>query len=489
MNTIEKTTSISDIKLTWTNSIHIPKYLIEEVVNYDEFIRPYTLQVFDENDNLLKEYNNFKDGEKHTTLIQVDLKGIKSSMRRAYMFASPRKIYSQVVDNIKYIFTFPFDENVKSYYEKTGNIGFFKNIKIKVISEDGDSSNDAIINVSYPNESIRNIRDIFTKIFRISDGSGVKLKFNKQEFLNSDIQGALLEPLNPEIKERFKCIFLDNIKEKWADIIENETLLSFQFPNNYVLPNNQQLNFKIYYLNRAQVEIFNYYKNMNVDENKILEIFSEYLTSRFFEAIEIENEDNEYKIFYQNFLYLFNEESFNNIAWPTDKTLIDRVYYKKYFPLLKDLGNNTTCMVTKLINPQSSALVLSDNEQIPDTIGYQFKDLDENINQSDIKIDFSYQKNTNIQSIEVKNIINDNNNINLYLEIITTFTNYTDIKMSNITNNLSFLEKYYVDIDGQNYLTLLFKLNYNYSNTTWPEANKNQLLHNKEFISFSFDVS
>jgi len=489
MNTLDQISSAENIKLTWTNSIKISQFLkLEDDVDYDSLIKPYTIQILNENEEILREYNNFKDGRKNTSMIHIAIQK-PAILRRAYMFANTRKQYNKVLNTMTYSFEFPFEENIKSYIEKNNKLGYYKNLKIKVISEDNDDSNDVLINVTYRDINVNDINDIFIKIFRNIENTGIKLKFNKEKFLNSNIESILIQPLDNNSKEKFKCIFIDQIKEKWLSIIENESSISIPFPNNYIIKNDSQFDIKVYYFNKAQTNMLNSFKNFNNNEEVILDIALENFNQQMFDVIDLPSEEEEYKVYYQNFIYLFNNESYSNIAWPNEFTLINGIKYKKYFPLAKDASNNETYLINRVIVPESSALSLINDENLStDLIGYKFKDLNGNINYNDVSSDLTYQKNTNIKSIEIKTVIEENSQTSIYLEATTNFIDTSNFKIINVSNNLSFIERYFTSISNQNYVTLLFKLNYNYANDTFMDTPKNQLLFNKEFISFDLDV-
>jgi len=489
MNILDQISSTENIKLTWTNSIKISQFLkLEDNADYDSLIKPYTIQILNENEEILIEYNNFKDGTKNTSLIHVAIQK-PAILRRAYIFANTRKQYSKVLDTMTYSFEFPFEENVKSYIEKNNKLGYFKNLKIKVISEDNDTSNDVLINVTYKEIDINDVSSIFVKIFRNIENTGIKLKFNKQEFLNSNIESILIQPLDSNSKEKFKYIFVDKIKEKWLSIIENESSISIPFPNNYIIKNDSQFDIKVYYLNKAQSNMLSSFKNFNDNEEIVLNIVLENFNQQAFDIIDVPSEEQQYKVYYQNLIYLFNNESYSNISWPNDFTLINGIRYKKYFPLAKDSSNNQTYLINRVIVPESSAVSLINDENLStDLIGYKFKDLNGDINYNDISSDLTYQKNINIKSIEIKTVIEENGQTSMYIEAVTDFTNTSNFKILNISNNLSFIERYFTNISGQNYVTLLFKLNYIYVNDTFTDISKNQLLFNKEFISFDLDI-
>jgi len=231
------------------------------------------------------------------------------------------------------------------------------------------------------------------------------------------------------------------------------------------------------------------FKNFNDNEEIVLNIVLENFNQQAFDIIDVPSEEQQYKVYYQNLIYLFNNESYSNISWPNDFTLINGIRYKKYFPLAKDSSNNETYLINRVIVPESSAVSLINDENLStDLIGYKFKDLNGDINYNDISSDLTYQKNINIKSIEIKTVIEENGQTSMYIEAVTDFTNTSNFKILNISNNLSFIERYFTNISGQNYVTLLFKLNYIYVNDTFTDISKNQLLFNKEFISFDLDI-
>jgi hypothetical protein len=485
MKTLNQKSSSENIKLNWTDSITISNFLREDEIDYDSIVKPYTIKVLDENNILLKEYNNFKEGEKNFSLVEVALEDL-GSLRRSYMFASPRKRYTRTMDTIRYSFTFSLERNMNSYFEKNEKIGFYKKLKLEIISEDGDTTNDTSINVDFKSIDNQNIDLIFKKIFRNIENNGLKFKFDNNLFVEKEIESILIIPTNEPFKNNFKYIFVDDIKNKWLSIIQNETSLSVPFPNSYVFPNSEKLNLKVYYLNSLQNNIFKYLREKNTSDDVLLEIMEEYLADQKIEKTDIQNEKDEYTCLYQNFIYLFNDESFNSTALPS--ILINDVEFKNYFPKYKNDQNQFTYLINKL-NPQNTSVLSVVNDDRFDNLGYKFKDLDGNINDYLLIEDLTYQKNTNIKNIEIKNVIDENDNISIYLEATTRFINTSDFNLKKISNNLSFIERYFTNIDDTNYVTFLFKLNYNYINNNFPDVPKNQLIQNKEFIFFEFEIN
>lgn len=487
MKTLIQTSSSEDIQLYWADAIRISRFLKQDEINFDSLIKAYTIKIFDQEGALLREYNNFRDGEKRLSLVQVALDDL-GSLRRSYMFASPRKCYSKTMDTIRYNFNFSLEANAEAFFEKYQTDGFFKNLKLQIISEDGDPTNDTEIDITFKNIFNENINTVFKKVLKNIESSSLKFKLNKTSFLEKEIESLLIIPLNENMRNNFKYIFVDDIKNKWLSIIENEASLTVPFPNSYVFPNSEELNIKYYYLNQLQTNVFKFFKDKNISDEALLQIIENVAENQNIEALNIINEEEEFLCSYQNFIYLFNDQSFNNISWPENPILINGIEFRKYFPIAKDQSNNFTYVINQLNNPETSALSIVEDSRL-EHLGYKFIDLENNINDYLITQDLSYQKNINIKNIAIKNVISQNDNVSIYLEIITNFINTSNFTLQKISNNLSFVERYFTNINDNNHVTLLFKLNYNYLNTTLLDKPKNTLIQNKEFIFFEFKIN
>lgn len=485
MRTLNKTSSSADISLTWTNAIKIAEFLIKERLDFNELIKTYKIKIFDLSDNLLKEYTNFKEGDFSTNIVSLALSAPPVA-RRAIVFASPKKIASKVVEAMTYRFAFPFQENIDLYYQKNNKEGFFDSLKIHVISEDGDDTNDVEITTDYAKINPININNILKKVFKNIEGTALKLKFNKDEYLKNEVQAVLLVPQTESIKNNFKYIFIDDIENKWISVLNDESSLTVPFPNLYTLNNQEAIAFDIYLLNKCQKEMFYNFKDKPIDENEKILVFTNYLTEQKISLASINDETQEIRASYQNFFYLFNEESFNNIAWPTQSTLINGINYLKYFPLKSDELNNNTYLINILPKIETSAIATTNSLNNP-ALGYKSTDLEGIINDNFIEQDLASSNHLNIKTIEIKNVINENNEVSMYIEVVTNFINKLNFKLLNMSNNLFFIDKYYTGQDDVNYLTFLFKVKYTYINNT-ENLLKKQLIQDRIFINFDFEI-
>jgi len=487
MRTLNKTSSAANINLSWVNSIKISRFLVKENINYAELIKTYKIKIFDKNDILIKEYANFKDGDFSTDLVGLVLDA-SSSSRRAMMFASPRKLSTKVIDTMNYKFKFLFEENAQNYYDKNNKYGFFDKFKIHVISEDGDDSNDAEILIDYSKIEEAEINGILKKTYKNLEGNALKIKFNKTKFLDNKVEGMLFVPQTEAMKMHFKYIFVDEIQDKWVSIIENEASMTVPFPNLYISSIQESLVFDVYFLNKCQVEIFNFFKQKGAQDEDLLLIFQEYLSKQKLSLSNIQDEAEEFKVWYQNFIYLFNEESFQNISWPTELIKVHGIEYKKYYPQKKDIDNNETYVANLLPTIDASATATIEDPNIYNqNLGYKYKNLNNEIKDGYIEEDLASAGGLNIKSIEIKNIINNNNNISIYFEVVTNFINNLNFKVLNISNNISLVNKYYT-YNEENNLTFLFKLDYAYSNNFHPNLLKKQLIQDRQFINFDLEI-
>jgi hypothetical protein len=222
-------------------------------------------------------------------------------------------------------------------------------------------------------------------------------------------------------------------------------------------------------------------------QNEIIQFYNDFFSNQLLNIGKIYKQavNNETVIFYQNYLYLFNKDSFDSNCFKSNLD-INQVNFNNYYPLLnKDSGSKT-------INLSYTSLYTQPIENkykiTSDYLGYYDKDLS---NYIDIALDLNYFHKNNIISASIKNIEELNNYCNIYLEFITSFYNNENFYVES-NNSLKYLEKYKIEINNISYIAFLFKYTYSIENlnSTLAELNinKNQIIFNKDLINFSAKI-
>ena len=126
-------------------------------------------------------------------------------------------------------------------------------------------------------------------------------------------------------------------------------------------------------LNNVQTEIIEFFKNKSSTIN-LLELVKESFIDQLYKTnlIYSENLLNKIAGFYQGYIYLFNNESWNSISWPLTEEEIVEIKYLKYFPIA--LKNSIeTISLEKEVQVQSSVLEVQDNAIQSNLLGYKIE--------------------------------------------------------------------------------------------------------------------
>jgi len=460
-----------NLTLEWDTLRKIPEYV--EV--FDDF-PSYNIAVKDKNGNIVQKYFNIKNNE---PLLERKFKAIKGIPKIKY-FVNLSK--NQIKSNFKY----NFEDNYNKFKELNNKIGFFKELSFS-IDYNNDDKEDFNVNVEYETIEDLNKNILFNKVYRSSDYVSAKLLINKEYFNQKNIHSFLIlsEVSNKILKnKKLNNLFIENVKDKWLDVNESTTLLTVPFIETDIVEISENLNIKIIPLNYFQSELYNFLKEKESQED-INNLYEEYFSHQTFNIGKIYKQsiNNETVIFYQNYLYLFNNQSLNSNSLTSDLSINDMVF-NSYFPLLnKDQMNKTIC----LSNDLNTDDVLDNTYNIQKGyLGFYDTNL---TSYEDISIDLDYLQNQGIFQAKITEIEENNNTCNIYIEYITTFYNNEKFYIET-SNNLKYSEKYKTNIDGKNYITLLFKYSYDLQNLNEylnenTSINKSQIISDKDLINFS----
>ena len=464
---------INNLNLTfeWDTLRKIPNY----VQVFDEF-PSYNIAVKDKDGNIIKKYFNIKNNE---PFLERKFKKINGIPKIKY-FVDLSK------NQIKSSFKYNFESNYNKFKELNNKLGFFKELLFS-IDYNNDDKEDFNVNVEYENIDDLNKNILFNKIYRSSDYVSVKLLINKEYFNQKNIHSFLIlsEVSNKILKnKKLNNLFIENVKDKWLDVNELTTLLTVPFIETDIVEISENLNIKIIPLNYFQSELYNFLKEKESQED-INNLYEEYFSNQTFNIGKIykQSVNNETVIFYQNYLYLFNNQSLNSNSLSLDLSINDMVF-NSYFPLLnKDQTNKTIC----LSNDLNTDDVLDNNYNLQKGyLGFYGRD---SSSYEDVAIDLDYLQSQGVLQAKITEIEENNDTCNIYIEYITTFYNNEKFYIET-SNNLKYSEKYKTNIDGKDYITLLFKYSYDLQNLNEflnenPSINKSQIISDKDLINFS----
>jgi len=386
----------------------------------------------------------------------------------------------------KSIFKFDFQTNYLKYKELNNKLGFFKEI-LFYVDYNSDGKGDFEMKAQY--EEIENLdkNSLFKKIYSSSDYINVKILIDKKYFKEKEIYSFLIlgKASNKLIKNKsLSNLFTENIQEKWLDVNESTALLTIPFIESDIVEISENLNIKVIPLNYVQSELYNFLKSRESEED-INNLYEEYFPNQTFNIGKIYKQatNNDTVIFYQNYLYLFNNQSLNSNSLISDLSINDMLF-NSYFPLLnKDQINKTIC----LSNDLNTDDVLDNNYNLQKGyLGFYGKDM---ASYEDVVLDLDYLQNQGIVQGKIIEIEENDNTCNIYIEFITSF--YSNEKLYiETSNNLKYIEKYKTNIDEKDYITLLFKYSYDLSNLNEylnenTSINKSQIISDKDLINFS----
>lgn len=470
------TTKEKDITIEWHSQRQLPIEVFREKL-YAGF-PSFNVEILDENNNLLHIYENIPSSENFGVISRSSVEARREIIQRnpGFLWANPRKKeeFFKNKDIVKNSFTFPIEENVKIFENINGFTGYYKNLYIKITHNDSFQIS-YICSVSYENTDINILKSSLSKIYRSSDNLSLKLKLNPDLYLQSNCKSLLILTKASNNLE-LKPILIEDVQNKWLNTIDTSKIITIPFEETEIVETSDVLNTEIIPIENHKNYIVKSLINNPTGLNHFLQRFTneKIISNNLYKnGIILEATS------FQGYIYLFSDESYSNIAWPTDKVLINNVEFSNYFTLAKDSdGLDTVCLNTP-IDVDTNLVNITLNQNINETIGYF------NLNKDkfyDIKADLPYFNSKNIKLIKIKNLQKQNSEITMFLEFITNLTEKDDILINNISSNLNFVQKYYQLIDGINYLSLMFSIKYNANDN----ENLKNIIYDKQIINFSF---
>lgn len=442
-------------------------------------------------DQQFPSYNVKVKNKDNTLLYQIleskDYEPITEYSWAKHEFAKKPKLQVEILKNkAKNLFKYDFENNYSKYKELNNKLGFFKDLVFEV-DYNNDGKGDFQLNAEYAEIENLDKNILFNKIYRSSDYLTIKLLINKEYFKQQEVYSLLIlsEVSNKLVKnKKLTNLFTEKVEEKWLDVNDSTALLTIPFIESDIVEISENLNVKVIPLNYLQSELYNFLRPRESQED-INNLYEEYFANQTFNIGKIykQSVNNETVVFYQNYLYLFNNQSLNSNSLTSDLSINDMVF-NSYFPLLnKDQADKTIC----LSNDLNTDDVLDNNYNLQKGyLGFYGKDL---TSYEDVAIDLDYLQNQGVLQAKITEIEENNDTCNIYIEYITTFYNNEKFYIET-SNNLKYIEKYKTNIDNKDYITLLFKYSYNLQNLNEflnenPSVNKSQIISDKDLINFS----
>lgn len=463
-----------NLTLEWLTLRNIPDFL-----EVNQEFPSYNIKVKNENDYLIDQYLNLKDYE-----IIINY-GWDNSVDQRWTMKTKFKV-DLLKNQAKNIFKYNFENNYSKYKKLNNKLGFFKKIKFEV-DYNNDGKGDFEQEAEYAEIENLDKNVLFNKIYRSSDYLTVKLLINKEYFKQQEVYSLLVlsEVSNKLVKnKKLTNLFTEKVEEKWLDVNDSTALLTIPFIESDIVEISENLNIKVIPLNYLQSELYNFLRSRESQED-INNLYEEYFPNQTFNIGKIykQSVNNETVVFYQNYLYLFNNQSLTSNSLTSDLSINDMVF-NSYFPLLnKDQDNKTIC----LSNDLNTDDVLDNTYNLQKGyLGFYGKDL---ASYEDVAIDLDYLQNQGVLQAKIIEIEENGNTCNIYIEYITTFYNNEKFYIET-SNNLKYSEKYKTNIDGKDYITLLFKYSYDLQNLNEflnenSSINKSQIISDKDLINFS----
>lgn len=383
---------------------------------------------------------------------------------------------------VKQSFCYFFEENAANYYEKYNKHGFFNELNFWI--KYNSSEHQEKMNVKYKTIDLKTIdfNSIFVKIFKSEDNISLKFKIDYSKYITSDIKSLLIIPYiyDNENKTKLKEIYISNIDQRWLNNSDSSKILTVPFEENTSVVQDI-LSLDIILLNNVQTEILDFYKE-RISRESLLNLIDEYFGNQKHQTgfVYGENLLNKIAAFYQGYIYLFNKESLENIAWPVEDQEILNLKYRKYFPLLSK-NNIETISLENEFEVESSVLEVADYN-MPEPLGYKIQN--SNIEKT-VESDLIYFKSNNIKSISILDIEEGETKNKIYLEYITNFDLLNDVYIDSLSNGLSYVQKYYKNINNINYVALLFVYEYDNNLTKNYQGAKSNIIQGKKLINFN----
>jgi hypothetical protein len=483
-------TSKKDITIEWTSEREMPIGVI--IDNLYKSFPTFNAEVYDNQNNLIVKYENISSSENVSIENYRYLKNRADILKkyRPVVFTPPRK-YKEIFgigDQIKNSFTFSIEENFNLYKQKFNKYGYFEDVHIKIYHND-IFSNKNEVNIKYDKIDINRFNAAIEKIYRSNDNLSLKIKFNQDAISDININSFLIiaEAISDkgEIRE-LKPILINNISDKSLSVVDQSRIITIPFYESEIIEESYYIKVRLYPLRSSDAGAATIIFNQN--QSDLRKFADDFLLEKISSKNLYKNGSNIEAVSFQGYIYLFNPQSYGTIAWPQETLNINGINYTRFF-VKGEVGQNKSTITYNPYNPEANIVDIILTPAINEKLGYY--SLDQN-NFYDFKSDLPYIKSNNINSINIINVEDINQETSISIEFITNLTE-EEISINTLSSNMSFVQKYYKLINGKNYICLIFNLKYPKISENFLSSNsslsKDQLISDKAMINFSFKLN
>lgn len=461
-------TNQKDLIINWRTHRDLPS----EIKIETEF-PSYNIYVSDLDGNLLETFTNIKNEKILDNLkIKSLIVGGQGTRKRPYSVVKSKLQNIENFTLVENYFEYLFENNLLKFIKNNNKLGFYKNLKFK-IEFNNKEKNQFEVDIEYA--SLTDLNNLFKKVYRSNDNMSVKLLLDKA--VVEKVYSFLIITDAPNSNVKLKNLFVEDIKSKWLDNADDSILLTVPFSESYIIQDLFNINIKVIPLNKLQSDIYSFMTS-KYDQD----LCNSFVLDSFNDQISIFNNLNKsnIEVFYQGFMYLFTPESFEAIKYPNNYQNIALIDYKNYFPLANNAGKNTICLIPDVEVNQNEAL--SSNYIQEGLLGVY--ELNSSL-YKDVNQDFAYLQQSNIKSVEILEVTEFIDDISILVQFNIN-SDQEDVFVETYNSNLKFIKKF-INQDGE--LCLVFKYTYsinkiNYFLNNNPELQKNQIILDKDLISF-----
>jgi hypothetical protein len=428
-----------DLKISWNVFSALTAVNLNELIP-TKYFPTFDLSIFDNNNVLIGEFKNL-DNKKETTLTIIEEFNLPKNLSGGLNLGRKLNINKNKKKVLQNYYQYNFIDNVNKYKNNNSKLGFYSNLtfKVKFNSEEPSYLD---FEIEYPKIEINNLNNIFSKVYRSSDLYSAKFLIDTNIFNELNIYSFLIFP---KFEDRYlTCSFVENVESNWLNSINDLKLLTVPFEDVGIIEEYKNLKIEIFPLTKLQSEIFKELKNLGTQE-EIYNLFTEKYNNQKLKY-DIFTKDN--TTFFNGNIYLFNNLNYEDLSWPKTEKNINGVLYKNIFPISNYL-NNKTILAEKSIQLPNDLTV-----SIPDVdLGYYY-----NNDYYSIEKDILYFSHNNIIKLEILNVEKINNNIKIYIEVLTNFTNTENIHA--FSNKLTIEAKYGKVLNDKICTAILFSYEY-----------------------------
>jgi len=461
-------TNQKDLIINWQTHRDLPS----EIKIETEF-PSYNVYVNDINQNLLETFSNIKNERIIDNLkINSSIVGGKGTRERPYSIVKNKLQNTENFTLVENYFEYPFENNLLKFIKNNNKLGFYKNLNFD-IEFNNKEKHKFEVEIEYA--SLTDLNNLFKKVYRSNDNMSIKLLMDKT--IAEKVYSFLIIADVPNSNIKIKNLFVEDVKSKWLDNADDSILLTVPFSESYIIQDLFNINVKVIPLNKLQSDIYSFMTS-RYDQD----LCNSFLEYSFNDQISIFNNLNKsnIEVFYQGFMYLFTPESFQAIKYPNNYENIALVDYKNYFPLASNAGKYTICLIPDVEVNQNGSL--PSNYIQEGLLGVY--ELNSNVYR-DVNQDFAYLQQSNIKSVEILEVTEFIDEISILVQFNIN-SDQKDVFVEAYNSNLKFIKKL---INENGDLCLVFKYTYaiskiNYFLNNNPELQKNQIILDKDLISF-----